>query len=261
MSPLPMDVPIVGHAHITKAEKGEDYMSPPPMASRVAGDAARPSAAGTDRTGPLGRLARLILAAAMGLSLASIVDQGGVVGFRRPSVLTEPSVWFLDASMLALFAHLVGRLAAALAGARAAPRWQLGALVGLAAALAVAALVGRAVFGAVWGFPLADLVWAFDVAMLVETVVALLLAIALGTPGCEIGVWPELIARARRASRILGRTGLPRRPPLPRCVGGAPPVATRAGRAVVSGGSRGVVASDTPRHRRSACTSNASTRW
>jgi hypothetical protein len=49
----------------------------------------------------------------------------------------------------------------------------------------------------VWGFPLADLVWAFDVLMLSETIVALLLAVALGTPGCEIGVWPELIARTR----------------------------------------------------------------
>jgi len=33
--------------------------------------------------------------------------------------------------------------------------------------------------------------------MLVETTVALLLAIALGIPGCEIGVWPFLIARLR----------------------------------------------------------------
>lgn len=33
--------------------------------------------------------------------------------------------------------------------------------------------------------------------MLVETIVALLLAIALGTPGCEVGVWPELLGRLR----------------------------------------------------------------
>ena len=95
------------------------------------------------------------------------------MGFRGPSVLTELSVWLLDGTMLALFAHLVGRLASALTGERAARRWLLGALVGLAAALTGAALVGRAFFGAVWGFPLADLVWAFDVAMLVQTIVAL----------------------------------------------------------------------------------------
>src|ERR671933_1420269 len=98
------------------------------MSPRVAGEAPWASAAGADRTGPLGRLARLGLAAVAGLSLASIVDEGGAVGFRRPSVLAEPSVWVLDAVTLALFAHLVGRLAAALAGERAARRWQGGAL-------------------------------------------------------------------------------------------------------------------------------------
>ena len=108
--------------------------------------------------------------------------------------------------MLALFVHLVGRLASAIAGEAAARRWQLGALVGLVAAMAVAALIGRAFFAAVWGFPLADLVWAFDVLMLSQTIVALLLAVALGTPGCEVGVWPELIAR-RRGERVASSAG------------------------------------------------------
>ena len=123
------------------------------------------------------------------------------MGFRSPSVLAEPSVWILDGAMLALFVHLVGRLASAIAGEAVARRWQIGVLVGLVAAMAVAALIGWAFFGAVWGFPLADLVWAFDVLMLSQTIVALLLAVALGTPGCEVGVWPELIAR-RRGERL-----------------------------------------------------------
>jgi hypothetical protein len=41
--------------------------------------------------------------------------------------------------------------------------------------------------------------------MLVETVVALVLAVALGTRGCEIGVWDEIAAR---------RSGRPASPPL-----------------------------------------------
>jgi hypothetical protein len=49
--------------------------------------------------------------------------------------------------------------------------------------------------GAVWAAPFTDLVSGFDALMLVETIVALLLAIVLGTPGCEAGVWPELIGR------------------------------------------------------------------
>jgi hypothetical protein len=40
-------------------------------------------------------------------------------------------------------------------------------------------------------------VWWFDLLMLLEIIVALLIAIVLGTPGCEVGVWPALAARAR----------------------------------------------------------------
>src|SRR3712207_860967 len=105
-------------------------MSPQTTSSQAVGQAPR-GAPAADRTGPIGRLARLILAAGLGLSLASVVDQGGVVGFRSPSVLTEPSVWLLDGAMLALFVHLVGRLASALAGEAPARRWQLGAVAGL----------------------------------------------------------------------------------------------------------------------------------
>jgi hypothetical protein len=45
-------------------------------------------------------------------------------------------------------------------------------------------------------------VWIFDAVMLVETIVALLLAIALGTPGCEVGAWPELIGRVRGSHAV-----------------------------------------------------------
>ena len=60
-----------------------------------------------------------------------------------------------------------------------------------------AALVGQVRDGEVWGSPLSDLVWALDVAMLAETVVALLAAVVVGTPGCEIGVWADIAARVR----------------------------------------------------------------
>jgi hypothetical protein len=43
---------------------------------------------------------------------------------------------------------------------------------------------------------LSDLVWTLDVAMLVQTIVAPLTA-ALGTRGCEIGVWADIAARLR----------------------------------------------------------------
>ena len=40
--------------------------------------------------------------------------------------------------------------------------------------------------------------------MLTETIIASLLAVVLGTPGCEVGVWPELIARARNRRSTAG---------------------------------------------------------
>ncbi len=71
------------------------------------------------------------------------------------------------------------------------------ALIGLAVVLAAAAVTARIASGALWASPLSDLVWGIDAVMLLETIVALLLAIALRTPGCEVGVWPELIGRLR----------------------------------------------------------------
>ena len=149
------------------------------------------------RTGPVGRLARLTLAGAFALTLLSIVDWRGSARFRNPHVLSEPSVWFLDALMFVAFVILVGALGSALAGAAARRPWQVRAVVASVAAVALAAGVGLATHGSAWGFPLADLVWWFDVLVLVEQLIATLLAIALGTPGCEVGVWSDMLARAR----------------------------------------------------------------
>jgi hypothetical protein len=152
---------------------------------------------GVIRTGPVGRLARLGFAAVYGAAFLSIVDWRGSARFRNPHILSEPTAWFLHLLMLISFLILVGALATTFAGPFAKRRFQVGAFVASVAAIAVAALIGLGTQGAAWGFPLADLVWWFDVLMLSEGLVALLLAVALGTPGCEIGVWSELLARAR----------------------------------------------------------------
>jgi hypothetical protein len=162
---------------------------------------ARTAAVDAQPTGPIGRLLRLVVAAVAGASLLSIVDQRGLVGFRDPSVATELIVWFLTAVMLAVYAALVGALATA-AGRRFPWRWRLGAVALVAAAALGAALIGQTAFGRVWGFPLADLVWGFDALMLVQTIVASLIAIVIGMPGCEVGVWPALLARARGGTSV-----------------------------------------------------------
>jgi hypothetical protein len=149
------------------------------------------------RTGPFGRLARLMLAIFFVLVLYSIADQGGPASFRDSSNLREPITWALHGGMLIVFVLLVGQLAAATAGPAAVRRWQVRALAGLVVVLAAGALTAWLASGDVWATPFADIVWGFDAVMLVETIGALLLAIALGTPGCEVGVWPELIGRLR----------------------------------------------------------------
>jgi hypothetical protein len=150
------------------------------------------------RTGPLGRLARLGLLVVFAGSLYSIVDGQGSARFRNPHILTEPSAWFLHVTMLVVFVVLVGTIASTLTGTRLVFRVQIAAVAALLGSCVVAAIVGQLAFGSLWGFPLADLVWWFDVVMLGTGLASTALAIVLGTPGCEIGVLGEMAACFRR---------------------------------------------------------------
>jgi hypothetical protein len=155
-------------------------------------------APGQRRTGPLGRLARLGLFAVFAGSLYSIVDEHGSARFRNPHILSEPSAWFLHVMMLVLFLVVVGTIASTVVGARLVVRVQIAAVAALVGGSLLAAVVGQLAFGSVWGFPLADLVWWFDVVMLAVGMASTALAMVLGTPGCEIGVLRELAACFRR---------------------------------------------------------------
>ena len=159
-------------------------------------------------TGPIGRLVRLGFAALIVLSLASIVGSDGSARFRNPHILTEPSAWLLHVLMLTAFVLTVGALSAVLFGDQVARRVRFAALASAVIAVGVAAAVSYLRYGSLWGFPLADLVWYFDVFWLTVELAAFLLAVILGTPGCEIGVWDELISRARGGTAIR-RQGLP----------------------------------------------------
>jgi hypothetical protein len=160
---------------------------------------------GAPRTGPVGRAVRFLLAIGFAYGLATLVDQGGPASIRDPETLTDVPTVVLTIAMVAVYAVLVMELAKLVRGkAFATTAWKA-ALSLLAAAAATAAVVGELRSGEVWGSPLSDLVWALDVAMLLETIVALPLAVVLGTPGCEIGVWAEIAARLR---------GRPASPPL-----------------------------------------------
>ena len=149
------------------------------------------------RTGPVGRAVRLLLAAVFAYGLATLVDQGGPASVRDPENLTDAPFVVVTIGMVAVYAVFVREVAKLVRGqAFATTAWKV-ALSLLAAAVVSTAVVGELRSGEVWGSRLSDLVWALDVAMLVETIAALPLAVALGTPGCEIGVWAEIAARLR----------------------------------------------------------------
>lgn len=143
------------------------------------------------RTGPVGRLARGAWGLVAAATVVSIVDARGPARFRDTHILSEPSAWLLHGVALLVFTLLVGSLAAARTESLSRRAMAL-AIVIAVVVVALAAFIGALVTGIVWGFPLADLVWVFDVAMLGMEVVAFALAVGRGTPGCEIGVWREL---------------------------------------------------------------------
>jgi len=151
------------------------------------------------RTGPIGRAARLAWGVVAAVTVVSLVDERGPARFRNPHVLTEPAAWLLHVLSVVIFVLFVGVVASALGGRHVARRWQVGSLVALAVVVVVAGGIGQLNAGAAWGFPLADLVWIFDVTVLASEVLAFALAVVLGTSGCEIGVWGKLLARARHS--------------------------------------------------------------
>jgi len=152
------------------------------------------------RTGPIGRLARLALAGVFVVIFLSFVGPDGSARFRNPHILGEPLAWSLHLGMLAVFIIVIGALAQSIAGREARRPWQVLAVVALIATLALAGVIGKTTQGSFWGFPLADLVWWFDVLVVVEQFVALVLAVALAMPGCEIGVWSQLLAKLGRGT-------------------------------------------------------------
>jgi hypothetical protein len=152
---------------------------------------------GAARTGPVGRALRVLLAAGFASALATVVDQGGPASVRDPEALTDAPYVALTIAMVAVYTILVTQLAKIVGGEAVAKKARNVALSVLAVAAAGAALVGEVRTGAVWGSPLSDLVWALNLAMLLETIVALVLAAVLGTRGCEIGVWADIAARLR----------------------------------------------------------------
>jgi hypothetical protein len=154
------------------------------------------------RTGPIGRGARLVLALVIGAFVAlrvATLATNGPAGYRDPAILADPSLWILTAIVIVSVIDFAGRFAPGLEGVTPAAR-RMAATVALALLAVGAAAIGLALRGSVWGFPLADGWWWLNTAYLGQLAVAFVLAAVLGTPGCEQGVWRELVSGQKGAN-------------------------------------------------------------
>lgn len=122
------------------------------------------------RTGPVGRGARALAAVALGaivyLRLLTFAARGPA-GYRDPSILLDPSLWLITAILVAGFVDFAGRFAPGLFGSWPARR-RTATVIGLASVAGVAAAIGLVLHGSAWGFPLADVWWWFNTAMLTD---------------------------------------------------------------------------------------------
>lgn len=135
------------------------------------------------RTGPIGRLARLALAAGLGWIAYDLwINRTGV--FESTGPLDEPFVLIL--ALLVVYAvHDLANMIG----------WGRRALAILAAV--VVALVGVTLVAgeALWAPPFTWLLWGLGFAGLISVVVFLLMAVIAGTPGCELAVLRDIAGR------------------------------------------------------------------
>lgn len=146
--------------------------------------AATPVAMGM-RTGPIGRAVRLFGAVVLGLAVSSLIGTG-IGQFRQADPLRSPTVWILTVVVAILVVDLVVRFLPFPRSVRAL------ILAAIVVAVIVTAAISGASSGSLWGPPLSDLVWWIDVVDLSFSAGNLLLAVVLGTPGCEKTAWVEL---------------------------------------------------------------------
>lgn len=137
---------------------------------------------GAPRTGPVGRLARLLLGAALGwLAYDLWADRAFIVRELDPGLLVLTGFAVFGAYHIAGLAGL-GRVMLAV----------------LAVAGAGSAVLAAVLEGTVWAAPVSWLVWGLDLGVLVAIAASTLVAAIIGTPGCEIGVFRDIARRLRR---------------------------------------------------------------
>lgn len=165
-------------------------MSEPPRRSDT--DASAPGLTLADRMGPIGYLARIAVAAALGWFTYVLVAQAGPDGkFAGAGFLAH---WYFWAVLLAFDVLGVYTFGRNLGGGR---RWGLRAVAGFVGLAGVAALVSPSFSGAVWAPPLTWLAYGLWLAIFATGLLLGVLQVILRTPGCETSAIRDLSGRLR----------------------------------------------------------------
>lgn len=144
------------------------------------------------RTGPVGRIARAVGAVVIS-AVAYEWIEAGMEWFSRTSTPANPMVWAVT-------------VPAGYYGLYQFPDFAFGrpwgkrvviASTGIFATVVVATI---AVQGELWGAPLTTILFWLAVSFLIAVALSYLVAIFLGTPGCEVGGLAELVRRIRHRS-------------------------------------------------------------
>ncbi len=152
------------------------------------------------RSGVVGRLVRVLYGAVMAW-FAFQWAEAGLTWFSEPTTPANPWVWIVTG--LGIYYGLY-QLPASSFGAP----WGRRVVSIYLTLLATAAVTAVLTQGDLWAAPLTWLLYGLDVGLVVVATIAFLVAVVLGTPGCEMGGLAELIRRLRGASNAEATEGI-----------------------------------------------------
>jgi len=146
------------------------------------------------RTGPVGRVVRVLGTALMAWFVFQWLE-AGMTWFSSPS--TPANLWVWAVTGLAVYYGLYQ-----LPESGFGRPWGVRVVATSGGILAAVAVVTLAVQGEPWAAPLTGVLYGLNVGFLIAVTVSYLVAVFLGTPGCEVGGLGELIRRLRHEPNL-----------------------------------------------------------
>ncbi len=144
---------------------------------------------GLQRSGPVGRLVRLVMGVFMAWTAYEWIE-AGLTWFSEPTTTTNPWVWIWTG--LTVYYGLYQLPTSALGR-----RWGMRILTIFGGVLVVTMAVTFALEGRLWASPLTSFLYGLIVVFAILVSISFVVSLFLGTRGCEIGALGELIRRFR----------------------------------------------------------------